>query len=352
MSAPGAHQAAIQADLGSLEQALAPLFRHMEAQRRGAIWAFWSTLFKALLCAPLCLLPLLLFTPDDEGVVLLSLTQSLGQQLSWSAPAVSNLSMALCLGLGLGVVAALVLLARYFVRHGRQPGWDYVDSYKAQVFAQVCELRYPSLRFYPHKGIPYKVLDQSQLFPWISDEYRSSDYFEGRIGQTDVRFAEACAKREHKRLHKGRLQTYLQTYFKGLIFEADFHKHFHSTTRIVPAGEKSTEVRGQARVVLEDAQFEQLFVTTSTDQIDARYVLSTSMVARIVALNARCKGLRILFENERMLMLLPSARDRFEPSLYRKASCSEQIGAFIADVDAILSIVDALNLNTRIWSKH
>lgn len=349
MSSTGGCSGAVS--LAQMEQALAPVFERMEGQRRQAIWAFWRSLFIALLCLPLCLLPLLLFRPHDEGVVALTLAQSLGQALALSPQAVSNLGMVLCLLIGLFVVVALVLLARYFVRNGRQPGWDYADSYKAQVFAQVCELRYPSLRFHPHKGIPWKVLDESQLFAWVSDEYRSNDYFEGRIGQTDVRFAEATAKRERKRLHKGRLQTYLQTYFTGLVFEADFHKHFHSTTRIVPADEKVVKVRGQSRVTLEDPNFERLFVATSTDQVDARYVLSTSMVARIVDLHARCPGLRILLKHERMLLVLPSVRDRFEPRLYRKARCSRQIAEFVADVDAILAIVDALNLNTRIWSK-
>ena len=350
MSAAGVRSG--KASLAQIELALAPVFERMEGQRLHAIWAFWRSLFISLACLPLCLLPLLLFWPREEGVAVLALAQIAGQWFSLSPQAESNLGMVLCLSVGLCCVIALVLLARYFVRHGRQPGWDYADSYKAQVFAQVCEQRYPSLRFHPNKGMPWKVLDESQLFAWISDEYRSQDYFEGRIGQTDVRFAEAVAKRERKRLHNGRLQTYLQTYFKGLIFEADFHKHFHSTSRILPAGEKVAEVRGQGIVTLEDPQFQHLFVTTSTDQVDVRYVLSASMVARIVDLRSRCPGLRILLKHERMLLVLPSERDRFEPRLYRKARCSQQIAEFVADVDAVLAIVNALNLNTRIWSKH
>lgn len=50
-------------------------------------------------------------------------------------------------------------------------------------------------------------------------------------------------------------------------------------------------------------------------------------------------------------LLLPGSRDRFEPSLLSRAQNRAQIEGFIADVRAWLSVVDALNLNTRIWSK-
>ena len=36
---------------------------------------------------------------------------------------------------------------------------------------------------------------------------------------------------------------------------------------------------------------------------------------------------------------------------YRRASSRVQIEAFVQDVEACLAVVDALNLNTRIWSK-
>ena len=62
MSATGGRSGAVS--LAQMEQALAPVFERMEGQRRQAIWAFWRSLFIALLCLPLCLLPLLLFVPE------------------------------------------------------------------------------------------------------------------------------------------------------------------------------------------------------------------------------------------------------------------------------------------------
>ena len=61
--------------------------------------------------------------------------------------------------------------------------------------------------------------------------------------------------------------------------------------------------------------------------------------------------MRARFHDDGLLLLLPSTRDRFEPSLYRRAKSRVQIGAFAEDMRACLSVVDALDLNTRIWSK-
>ena len=104
-------------------------------------------------------------------------------------------------------------------------------------------------------------------------------------------------------------------------------------------------------MTMEDPEFEETFITVSTDQVDARYVLSTSMVARFVDLSRRIPGMRALFKDEKLVLALPSNRDRFEPSLYRRANSSRQLDRFVRDIQRLLRIVEELSLNTRIWSK-
>ena len=247
--------------------------------------------------------------------------------------------------------AGLFLLGRLFVRKARRPQWAYIRDYKSRVFKHLCDAHFPGLSFDPKGYVGYDEFDSTRLFPYTSDEYRSSDYFSGLAGKTNVSFAEVYAKRERKRFSDGSIETYLDEFFRGLVFIADFHKHFHSTTRLLPRGEKVARVRGQQPVTLEDPEFEETFATFSTDQVDARYVLSTSMALRFMELNRRFPGLRALFKDEKLVLALPSNRDRFEPSLYRRAASSRQVDEFVRDVQSLLRIVEELNLNTRIWSK-
>ncbi len=339
-------------DVSSLRDSLANVFQTMELQRRQAIKAFWTSLAISLVLLPVCFLPGLLFIPSGEAVVLFDLVQRASEYFQTTTEMQANVGMVIFIAAAVWFFGGLYLVARYFVHHGRRPGWNYLHDYKSKVFTRVCELHFGELAYTPNKGIPWRVLDDSHLFPWSSDWYSSNDYFDGQLGQTDISFAEATAKRERKRLSNDGYETYLDVYFRGIIFIADFHKHFHSTTRIIPTGEKVKRVWGQKEVILEDPDFERLFETKSTDQIDVRYILSTSMMLRLQKLHDRFPKLRVLFQAEKMIMLLPTSRDRFEPSLYKSANNMDQVNAFIRDVDTILPVVDELNLNLRIWSKY
>jgi hypothetical protein len=119
----------------------------------------------------------------------------------------------------------------------------------------------------------------------------------------------------------------------------------------LPKGAEHKAVAGESPAELEDPSFDAVFDTLTTDQIDVRYVLSPSLMERLTALAARFRGLRALFAGGHLLLLLPTYRDRFEPSLAEPADGTAQIDGFIADVRACLAVVEALDLNTRIWSK-
>lgn len=324
------------------------VYSQLESQRLAAIKSFWLTTLVCLTLLPLAVLPfagcifVMIEHPGNPAAAALA---------SQFRPLLEPYAQEVLMATLAWMFVALFLLGRLFVRRGRQPGWDYVRDFKAKVFNYLCATHFPGMAYDPAGYVGYDEFDGTKLFPYVSDEYRSHDYFSGRAGKTDICFAEVVAKRERKHFQDGRFRTYLDEFFSGLVFIADFHKHFHSTTRLIPADQKVARVRGQKPLQLEDPEFNEAFAAISTDQVDARYVLSTSMARRLVELNARFPGMRALFRNENLVLALPSSRDMFEPSLYRRASSNRQTEEFVRDIQNLLSIVDELNLNTRIWSK-
>ena len=238
-----------------------------------------------------------------------------------------------------------------FRRFAWLPKLRYLHDYKTQVFAAVCRHHFPGLRYLPDGGMPFRLLDESQLFPFACDVYTSEDRFEGRVGATDICFSEAKAQRERRRGFGQNRETVYETYFRGIVFSADFQKLFPSTTGLLPKGPDRNRVASESAAELEDPSFNAVFDTLTTDQVDVRYVLSPSLMERLTALAARFRGLRALFADGRLLLLLPTNRNRFEASLLERADNQGQIDSFIADAAACLGIVEALDLNTRIWSK-
>ena len=105
-------------------------------------------------------------------------------------------------------------------------------------------------------------------------------------------------------------------------------------------------------IYLEDPEFEKEFVVYGTDQIEARYVLSTSMVRRILELKQEWKtDLRLSFLDNSVYLAITDSRDLFEPNLNRSAVSREQIRRIVRELALCFDLVDDLSLNTRIWSK-
>jgi len=331
-----------------LPDSLEVAFAELERRRRRTVAACWCTGLGLVACLPLLAAPFLFLAwlgmqpvPGSLGADLLPRARAwVKPHGDWVGPIV------FC-----WPIAGLLAMGWAYRRFAMRPRTAYLADYKRRVFTEACRQHFPDLTYEPAEGIHWRVLDESGLFPFASDVYRSEDRFSGRWGATEVCFAEAHAERKRRRLASEGFETVHEVYFRGVVFVADFHKHFHSTTRLLPRGEKAASVPGEERAHLEDPRFESAFETWTTDQVDVRFILSTSMISRLGALHRRFPGMRARFHDDRLLLLLPSTRDRFEPSLYRPARCRAQIGAFAEDVRACLSIVDALDLNTRIWSK-
>ena len=188
------------------------VYAKLEAERVAAVKAFWFTAMKCLLASPLTMLPgaLMVFLMIDHpsGTTFASLARS-GRL--WIEPFAPYALLGSVAWFFLGVF----LLSRFFVRRGRQPGWDYIRSFKSAVLNHVCAVHFPGLSYDPKRYIGYDEFDATKLFAYTSDEYSSEDYFGGRIDKTDVCFAEVVAKRERRYFDDGRIKTYLDEFFHG-----------------------------------------------------------------------------------------------------------------------------------------
>ena len=103
---------------------------------------------------------------------------------------------------------------------------------------------------------------------------------------------------------------------------------------------------------MENAEFEKEFVVYSNDQVEARYILSTSMVQRILDLRKNYNTkVYLSFINSKVFLAFENSGNLFEPKFKQSITDSDYIRVFYKELRDCLSIVDDLNLNTRIWSK-
>jgi Protein of unknown function (DUF3137) len=109
---------------------------------------------------------------------------------------------------------------------------------------------------------------------------------------------------------------------------------------------------GTELVELEDPDFEKRFVCHSTDPVEARYVLSTSLVQRILHLAERASGpLRVSFVDACMYLALPLSRDLLPAAFFAGSVNEEGLLGSVRELLSVAGLVEELGLNTRIWSK-
>ena len=137
---------------------------------------------------------------------------------------------------------------------------------------------------------------QSDLFRLPYDRYSGDDLISGVIDRTDFRCSELHTEYKEVTYRDGKRHETWVTIFRGLFFHADFNKHINGNTYIEPDnaerlfGSWGRKLQGSNKgklVKLEDPEFEKLFVVFSTDQVEARYILTPAIMHALVELRKR-----------------------------------------------------------------
>lgn len=259
----------------------------------------------------------------------------------------------------LGAGSATVALVAYFSLRG------YKLGFKRAVIGRVVEFLDPQLSYSPGGQVPESVFRASRLFEHSIDRYRGEDGVKGRLGSTEICFSEVHAEYV-TRGSKG--QRHWHTLFKGLFFTADFNKEFHGTTVVVPdvaervlGGWLGKLIQGMnftrtgELVKLENPDFERYFAVYADDQVEARYILTPSLMERLVEFRELPDtGDRVFvsFAHSRVHVAVPLEKDMFEPRYFGTLLDFAMVRGYYLDLALAAGIVQDLDLNTRIWTKE
>lgn len=103
------------------------------------------------------------------------------------------------------------------------------------------------------------------------------------------------------------------------------------------------------RVVLEDVEFEKHFKTFSTDQIEARYILTTAFMERFKKIASKHKyKIEALFVNQKIFILIESYKNWFEVPFLNSATNINNYKKVISEISGLLAALDTLKLEQNI----
>jgi hypothetical protein len=260
---------------------------------------------------------------------------------------------------GVGLGGGLYLILNY-----KKIG-EIQTRFKNEVIAKMIKAIDPSLSYQAHGLISSSDYHKSKLYLSEINKYKGDDLVTGMVGKTAIRFSELLTQMEREtRDSKGNTSKSVTTVFKGLFFVGDFNKKFIGETIVLPDtaenlfGSLGTmlqkwNIKREQLVKMEDPEFEKAFCVYSNDQVEARYILSTSLMQRILQFKLKAKAtVSMSFIANEVFIGVPLSSNLFEAPFFSSMVNYDRIENFNKYLILFIGIVEDLNLNTRIWTKE
>lgn len=241
---------------------------------------------------------------------------------------------------------------------------NYRKEYKEKIIARIAGYADEGLEYSPEGFIPMDAFVRSRIFNLSCDKYSGEDHFRGKIGKTDIEFSEVTAQHRNNSGTGGKRSEEYTTILRGLFIIADFNKHFKTHTVVLPdTAEKLFGKFGQTLqsaafgrgelVRLEDPRFEKEFCVYGDDQVEARYILTPSLMERILAYRKKWNTrVYLSFLDSKVYIAISMYKDLFEMRPFKPVADYAFLEENLKFLTLITEVVEDLNLNTRIWTKE
>ncbi|WP_457745917.1 DUF3137 domain-containing protein [Sulfurimonas sp.] len=243
---------------------------------------------------------------------------------------------------------------------GMYARFEYIKEFKKKVLHPLITSMDESFRYKPEQSFPKFLFNRSKLFG-IYSKYYGDDLVKGSINDVNFMFSELHVFDE-RRVNN---QDIVIEVFQGIFAEFDFNKNFENTLLIYPdVAEKyfgnfgkwlqGINLKKLDLVYLDSPEFEKHFIVYGNNQVEARYLLTHTMMEAIVKLykHLQCP-LYISFSNSKLYIGIEYGDStHFEPNLNESLLEKETLYQYFKKVYDIANIVTVFKLDEYLWSKH
>lgn len=231
------------------------------------------------------------------------------------------------------------------------PAVKYASAVKAKIFPAIFSFFGKDFIYSEDNLLPISSLQYSGIIPSYNGE-KTEDYIKGSYKEvslelTEAKLTETTGTGKHRRT---------VTKFRGLFVLLSMNKRFSGKTIIrrdtgAIANWLSDKFSNLETVKLEDPIFEKQFECYSSDQVEARYLLTTSFMQRLLELSQLfgTGNIQCSFYENRLLLMLSSKENRFEvSSIFKPATFVDDINTILQQMHVLFRIIDVLKLDQKI----
>lgn len=229
----------------------------------------------------------------------------------------------------------------------------YKKKSKARVMPEFIKY-FGDFSYHYQSYIDDDTLIQSKLFKDYN-HHTGDDFFIGSYKDVQMIISEEKLTRISTN-NEGRAHTWLV--FKGIAISLAMNKNFNGQTvvfkdwGIFNALHKLENLgSGLKKISLEDSIFEKEFEVYGTDQLEARYLLTTAFMERMLKVRDAYKANKIEFSffNNNLLIAIESYKDMFEStSLFHSTTERKRIDETFEQFASVMGIIDILKLDKRL----
>ncbi|QOY51181.1 DUF3137 domain-containing protein [Candidatus Sulfurimonas baltica] len=262
---------------------------------------------------------------------------------------INNIDIIIFIYIALGVI-----IYKFLVK-------DYTHEFKMSIIKPLIHAIDNTLLYSSTTHVSEYIFNRSKLFS-EPERMSGNDFVKGKVNDINIEFSDILAE---KRNRNSKGKDSWSTIFKGLFIVAEFNKHFAGETVILPDSAQSTfgELIGSwlqsnnmtrdELVKMDDPEFEKEFVVYSTNQIEARYILSHSLMKKLLAFKHKSKHpLHVSFIGSHIHMAVEYNKDLFEPAIFSSLLDYKVAMEYVQTLHLAIGIVQELKLNQKLWSKR
>ncbi len=283
-------------------------------------------------------------------LLILVIASVIGMMFSWSF--IGNYNW-------LGIILFLIPFGYFGFRYAKEYT-EYKNKFKSNVVKKIVKLINTEFIYNPASHIPAKNYNESGIYSREYDRFSGDDLITGVIDKTPFQFSEVHTEEKQTTTDsKGNKSTKWVTLFRGIFFFAEFNKNLEQQTFVVPEkahrtlfGKEKKKIRKYGDLIkLENPEFENVFSVYGTSGQEARYILTPTMMEAMVQVYKECKlKMTFSFIGSNVHCGIPMDKNNFEPKIMRAVKYKD-IEEMFSLFSLIETIINEMNLNTRIWTK-
>jgi len=258
-----------------------------------------------------------------------------------------------------------LILGAYLISLGNKKVPAYKKVYKKEIVEKIAHSIDPNWEYDSKACVTEEAYIDSKLFNKSYKVFSGDDKVSGQVGETLFESSELnVGSFNNYTDDDGSTKSRWEAVFKGYFFHADFNKQLQGETYVVNGDLESTadtfqstssNTKGKKKgsnVALENKEFAKTFLVRSTSQIEARYILTPKLMESLLNVYKVFKQpMKLSFVGGKVYLSIDFYKNLFEPSIWKSGVNLKELNKLYQLLNLNKTIIEELDLNTRIWTK-